>query len=323
MKRALIQKVRACLGPITGSHLSEHALVALAAGALLIAGSVGAQSTGLTPRAARWLAPGTDAERALNTEPTECLTLPTEPQARLSVEVGRAAFRSPLILGGQAARSGLSCEACHRSGRTNPDFVFPGVSGPPGTADVTSSLFSTHRGDGTVNPKPIPNLSGPKANLKISQATPVLESFIHGLVTEEFDGAEPPARVLKGLADYVRALSPQACPKAANQGATPARRVDDARRALVAGLALTDDGDRVSAIAMLSAARGELFLADERLAGRNQVAERARLRRADAEIAQITQALRRNSPQSRPDLARLVSDLSRQASDGRLPRKPS
>ena len=299
------------------------ALGALVVGALLVAGSVGAQSTDLKLRAERWLASGADLTRALRTEPTECLALPIEPKARLSVEVGRAAFRAPLVLGGQAARSGLSCEACHRSGRSNLDFMFPGVSGAPGTADVTSSLFSSHRGDGKVNPKPIPDLSGPKASLRIAQTTPSLETFIHGLITEEFDGPEPPARVLEGLANYVRALSPGRCPEATVQVVTAERRMDDALRALTAGMAMAAEGDHASAISMLSAARGSLFLADERLAGPHQVSERTRLRRTDAEIARITEAFRGNSPQARPDLVALVSDLSRQVSDGRLPRKPS
>ncbi|MGF7473737.1 hypothetical protein WFJ45_23635, partial [Salmonella enterica subsp. enterica serovar Minnesota] len=73
-----------------------------------------------------------------------------------SARIGRAAFNSPLLLGGQAARAGLSCASCHRNGRGNPDFHFPGISGAPGTADVTASLLSSHRGDGQFNPKPIP-----------------------------------------------------------------------------------------------------------------------------------------------------------------------
>nr|QQZ49991.1 hypothetical protein JKL49_25640 [Phenylobacterium glaciei] len=72
--------------------------------------------------------------------------------------------------GGQAARAGVACETCHRSGRSNPDFLFPGVSGPPGSADVTSSLFSSHRGDGIDDPVPIPDLSGPRAGLKVAPA---------------------------------------------------------------------------------------------------------------------------------------------------------
>ena len=87
---------------------------------------------------------------------------------------------------------------------------------------MTDSLFSSHRGDGIDNPKPIPDLSGPKAALKIDQAGEgrALEGFIHGLVTQEFDGPEPTPAVLDGLAAYVRALSPDACP------AAPRERVD-------------------------------------------------------------------------------------------------
>ena len=157
-------------------------------------------------RALRWLAPGTDRVAALTTQPSECL--PPAAIGDRAVEVGRAAFRSPLLLGGQASRAGLSCNACHLQGRGNPDFAFPGLSGAPGTADVTSSLFSSHRGDGIANPVPIPDLSA--ANHKISRdpASPALADFINGLVVDEFDGAPPPPAVRAGLAAYVRALSP-------------------------------------------------------------------------------------------------------------------
>src|SRR5207237_7778539 len=93
-------------------------------------------------RAMRWVPAGADPARAFATQPTECLRVPKDPDAALAVEVGRAAFRTPVLLGGQAARAGITCETCHRSGRANPDFQFPGASGDPGTADVTLSLFS-------------------------------------------------------------------------------------------------------------------------------------------------------------------------------------
>ena len=55
---------------------------------------------------------------------------------------------------------------------------------------------------GSTTPKPIPDLGGPKARLKIDQSpdAKALEPFIHGLVTQEFDGAEPLPGVLAGLA---------------------------------------------------------------------------------------------------------------------------
>ena len=145
-------------------------------------------------KAMRWLAPGADAARLLTRRPPECLKAPADPAEAYRVELGRAAFRDPLLLGGQAARAGLACETCHQNGRANRNFDFPGISGAPGTADVTASLFSTHRGDDIFDPVPIPDLGGPKAALKISQGRrpPALEHFIHGLITEEFDGPEPP-----------------------------------------------------------------------------------------------------------------------------------
>jgi hypothetical protein len=300
-------------------------------------------------RAQRWLSAGTDSGRALTREPAECLVPPPAPDARLSVEIGRAAFRSPTVLGGQAARAGLSCEACHRAGRTNPDFGFPGVSGPPGTADVTDSLFSTHRGDDIFNPKPIPDLGGPKARLRIDQAPRgrALETFIHGLVTEEFDGAEPPPAVLQGLTDYVRALSPEACPRRADRAVDLDGLMSDVRRAIAAAEALAGRGDRASAVVMVQAARARLFLIDERYAAPALKPERERLRAADRILAESAEALRRDAPDAparlarwRRDLAPLGRALARQTgrslfdprrlaaaiprpTDGRLPRGPS
>jgi hypothetical protein len=293
-------------------------------------------------RAQRWLAAGTDPVRALTHEPAECLARPSSPETRLSVEIGRAAFRTPTVLGGQAARAGLSCETCHRAGRTNPAFAFPGVSGPPGTADVTDSLFSTHRGDDIFNPRPIPDLSGPKARLKIDQAPQghALEGFIHGLVTEEFDGAEPPPAVLQGLADYVRALSPDACPGNPDRAVSLDGLMADARRAVAAAEALAVRGDRPAAVVMVQAARARLFLVDERYAGPALTPERDRLRAADHALAEIAEALRQDAPDARARLARwrdearpLEQALARRAdrslfdprrlaaaTDGRLPR---
>jgi hypothetical protein len=242
-----------------------------------------------------WIAPGADPVRALATQPAECLARPADPRLALSVEVGRAAFRAPVLLGGQAARASLACETCHRDGRSNPDFDFPGVSGAPGTADVTDSLFSSHRGDGVDNPKPIPDLSGPKSALKIDQSpqSAALETFIHGLVTQEFDGPEPAPAVLKGLADYVRALQPGACPPQARQPIDVTLLMGDARRGLAAAKGEIAQGDAPAAVLMLAAARARLGLIDERLDGPRFAALRARLRGASAELGRIQDQLRR------------------------------
>jgi len=246
-----------------------------------------------------WVPRDADPVRIFATQPTECLKLPADPAAARSVEIGRAAFRTPLLLGGQAARAGLSCESCHRAGRGNPDFQFPGASGEPGTADVTLSLFSSRRGNGVHDPKPIPDLSGPRARLKVASRD--LPNFIRGLVVEEFDGREPPPAVLAGLADYVRALGPAACPARAREPVSPTLLLADARRALAAADASLAAGDRPTAILMIAAARARLFLIDERYAG--QPPEVARLRAADTQLAALQAQVRDATPNTAHGLA--------------------
>jgi hypothetical protein len=243
---------------------------------------------------ARWLAPGADATRALGSSLTECLSPPADAGQAYLVELGRSAFRTPMLLGGQAARAGIACESCHQAGRRNADFFFPGLSGAPGTADVTSALFSSHRDDGIDNPKPIPDLSGPKAGLKIDQtpASGALERFIHGLVTEEFDGAEPPPAVLKGLAAYVRALDPAACPANARAPLRAAGFVDEARRSVRAAQAAVARHDPDAALLMLDGARWRLGLIDERYDDPASADVLAELRAADLDLAAAQDAIR-------------------------------
>jgi len=279
---------------------------------LALAVATAAMAAGGAPpiRAMLWVPRDADPARAFGTLPTECLKRPADPAQALSVEVGRAAFRTPVVLGGQAARAGLSCETCHRAGRTNPDFQFPGVSGPPGTADVTSSLFSSQRGNGTDDPRPIPDLSGPRDRLKVDQAPGAarLEPFIHGLITEEFDGPEPGPAVLQGLAAYVRALGPAACPEHARQPLTVALLMDDARRALRAAQATAREGDRATAIVMVASARARLGLIDERFSDPALAPARAALRAADARLAAAQAALRQDRPDATTALAAWLED---------------
>jgi hypothetical protein len=258
----------------------------------------------------RWAPRDADPVATFARAPTECLRLPADRNEALSVEVGRAAFRTPVLLGGQAARAGVTCETCHKAGRTNPSFVFPGVSGAPGTADVTDSLFSTHRGDGIDNPKPIPDLSGPKTRLKIAQAPAEhrLEPFIHGLITQEFDGPEPPKAVLAGLAAYVRSLSPQACPQEASEPVTADYFLSDARRAVTAAKALAARGDAGAAVVVLASARTRLGLIDERFEGPGLAAAREALRDADARLAAAQQGLREGRRDVPADLGAWLSD---------------
>ena len=253
-----------------------------------------AEAAPFAVRAARWIAPGADKAKLLSEKPSECLAKSQTPDLAYAVEIGRAAFNTPLLLGGQASRAGLECESCHRGGRTNPSFFFPHVSGKPGTADVTTSVFSSHRGDGIDNPKPIPDLSGPRNLLRISRdpKKPDLRDFIHGLVTQEFDGAEPPPAVLDGLAAYVRNLKPEACPP---QSALPVRMesvMADATRAMRAAEWANARKDAPTAVLMVASARTQLGLIYERYQGRALSGERGLLRGADLDLASIQNDLR-------------------------------
>ena len=255
--------------------------------------------------AMRWLAPGADAARILTHRPFECLTLPKDSDEAWRVEVGRAAFRSPLLLGGQAARAGVSCETCHRNGRTNPDFDFPGVSGAPGTADVTDFLFSSHRGDHVDDPRPIPDLGGAKSALKVSQAadSPALRLFIHGLVTEEFDGAEPPPAVLGGLAAYVRAMNPAACPAGGLQSVTAVDAVDDSLRAVRAAIGALNRGDAPTATVMVEAARAQLGAIAERYRDPGLSATLAGLDLAALDLSGVLDETRATNPRATESLS--------------------
>jgi hypothetical protein len=271
---------------------------------LTAVGAVAAAPAGSPLHALRWVAPGADGARILTERPAECLAAPRSADDNYLVEVGRAAFRTPLVLGGAAARAGIECETCHRNGRTNPDFDLPGLSGAPGTADVRSFLFSPKRGDHMGKPRPIPDLGGPKSALKVSQApgSPDLERFIHGLVTEEFDGAEPPPAVLAGLAAYVRALSPSACPAGGPEPVSVQTDADNARRAIRAGQAALAKGDPGTAMVMIGAARSVLGDMAERYAAPGLGAEVETLRIADLGLAAAISDIRRGDPSARLSL---------------------
>jgi hypothetical protein len=263
-----------------------HARALSAAAALLLSG---ASTPGELPlRDARWLT-SSDLAADLTHQPEECSSLSHDGALRRSEEIGRIAFRAPLLLGGQAARAGLSCATCHRNGRTNAHFHFPGLSGDAGTADVTASLMSSHRGDGIFNPKPIPDLAGDPAKLKISRDPQKddLRKFIHGLITQEFDGPEPPPAVLYGVAAYVRSISPGACKGPANVAVSLQPMLDDVNEAIRLAQESYASGDKATGRLLIGAARSMLGMVDERFQLPSGESSRQLLREADADLKAI------------------------------------
>ena len=258
-----------------------------AAAFLFLAAPALGASAPLPLAALRWTEPRLALDSFTRQSP-ECVALPGNSAARAQIEVGRAAFRTPLLLGGQAARLGLSCESCHANGRDNPAFRFPGLSGGPGTADITAPLMSARRGDEVFDPRPIPDLAQPG---KVSRAPgdPVLSAFIRGLIVEEFDGREPPAAVLDGVVAYVRAIDAKACPAHRDEAVSASATADAAVRAVAAARERIAAGDRESARLMLGAARSLLGRLAERYAG--VAKSEARLLAADAELRSLLRQL--------------------------------
>lgn len=156
-----------------------------------------------------------------------------------ATEIGRTLFRNPGLLAGPAARVGLSCNACHANGRANARFALPELTNRAGAADVTSEWSSKVRGDGVMNPREIPDLAGVAARSEHGQARdPSLEHFTHGVMVDEFQGAEPPAQAFDSVIAYLRALDAGACP-AGETSISLRTAADDVRRALAAA-ALAD-----------------------------------------------------------------------------------
>lgn len=171
------------------------------------------ETTGLTPvpDIVRWSSPETDNVALLSTEPNECLAPYETADAAQAIAYGRLAFSSPFLLGGQAARRGLTCQACHGQGQTNTHFFVIGLSDKPGNADVTSFHFSDELGDESFNPVPIPSLSDDIEGVDFDPLKDDLDIFVTRLITKEFTGPEPSKEVFNALLSYIRALDNKYC----------------------------------------------------------------------------------------------------------------
>jgi hypothetical protein len=262
------------------------ALVTLALGTAIPLWVTVRAGDGVPIREMRWTARAFHLS-AIGGTPSACLN-PPDDEADL-VAIGQAAFRAPLLLGGQAARNGMSCATCHRNGRGNTAFQFPGLSGEPGTADVTSSIMSRKRGDGIFNPVHIPDLVMDTPKVSRARNTGELRQFIHGLVTEEFDGVEPPPLILDGLVAYVRALDKNACLEQ-EEALTLDSHISDITIALFGAATAYRHKDMQSAALLVGGARATLGLIFERYASDDLAAERRIILAYDAQLAQIERA---------------------------------
>lgn len=215
-----------------------------------------------------WTAPEPTLARDLTQAPTECLAARTTES-----EIGRALFRTPVLLGGQAARAGLSCNACHANGGINTRFLLPELTDRPGHSDVTSEWASATRGDGVANPLPIPDLAGSAGHATFGHTRePSLEAFVRGVIVEEFQGEPPTTQAFAGMIAYLRALRLRACPSDDVAPVTLATAADDVRRALAAA----EGADAETAPLLLLATQDSVGRIVERLPAHAFSADRRR-----------------------------------------------
>jgi len=255
--------------------------------------------------ALQWIGESVDPVAHLLSEPATCLVV----EGDAAVVRGELLFKSPLMLGGQAAKSGISCAACHRNGRGNPDFTMVGITGSPGTADVTNGFFSKHRADKTFNPVFIPDLASVEGRTRVSRIDPgALEIFLTGQVVEEFDGASPNHAVIADLAAYVRALDDGHC----KPGRTKPQTWQDEVTLLRSGARHINSIKLASSNSYVDAMRAALGRLNARFPGSRSLVARERLIELSRQLSKYP-----NASVSQRDLD-MLEDALRQQEDNSL-----
>ncbi|MBI3439860.1 MAG: hypothetical protein HY054_14635 [Proteobacteria bacterium] len=232
-------------------------------------------------RAQVWTADSAALAHDLTHAPRECVG-----QLSAQAIAGRALFRSPGLLGGPAARVGLSCNACHSNGRVNATFLLPELTNRAGAADVTSEWASKVRGDGMMNPRPIPDLVGVGSRTTHGQhGDPSLEHFVHSVIEEEFQGPMPPTQGFNDLIAYLRALDATHC--GGGIRITLTGTADDVRQAVDAA----QSADAPTASALLLAAQDATGRIVERLPHDRFANQRAALEALSRELGGMRYSL--------------------------------
>lgn len=175
------------------------------AAAVLILPAAGSAQAAERP----WSLPPGSVTQAQPAPPEWLRPLPRDEAARQRVAAGRLVFRFPGLLGGEAGRAGLSCESCHPSGHVHGGFFIPGLSGRPGTIDLTSSAFyRPERDNGAFDPVAIPSLRGVASRrvfFRDRRATS-LSAAAASVIEDEFGGSPPPLAIQAALLAYLRQL---------------------------------------------------------------------------------------------------------------------
>ena len=120
--------------------------------------------------------------------------------------------------------------------------VVEAVSGAPGTADVTSGLFSKVRADNVFNPVPIPDLALVDGQDQVNRKDrAALAGFVRGQIEDEFSGDPPPTRVFEALLTYLEHIDQTASACDTETRETRTWREDWASAKLASDLTITTE----------------------------------------------------------------------------------
>jgi cytochrome c peroxidase len=121
------------------------------------------------------------------------------------IDLGDLAFNSPDILGGAAARAGMSCGTCHVNGASNSRLFVPGMSTRPGNFDTTGHLFNPKADNGVLDPVRVPSLRGERFLAPYGNDGRIasLRDFVRNVIVNEFSGPEPSPAILDALVAYI------------------------------------------------------------------------------------------------------------------------
>lgn len=237
-----------------------------------------------TLKAMAWLKAEHQLE-ILSSQPHICIK--TESR---DIQLGHLAFMTPQLLGGQAAKAGLSCDSCHQNGQKNIHFFMPNVSDKPGTADVSHSFFSSYRGNKIFDPVDIPDLSS-TGKISHTSKTNELEVFISKLIIEEFNGLKPTKPILSALADYVRELKRSSCQNKQRQPVNSAQFIRNSQNAVSLASQFWATGDKETARFLIVAARHQLGIIFERYHAPQLSASRKFLLDLDQQLLTVQKAM--------------------------------
>jgi hypothetical protein len=240
-----VRKYRAWrLSPARTPAVQEGWRAVVLASVVLLAAA--APSAPILLREQAWTPAGETLAYDMTHAPAECAIERTQ-----ATEIGRALFRSP--------------ELTHRVG----------------AADVTSEWSSKTRGDGVANPVDIPDLGGVSEREVLGHVrNPSLESFVHGVIVEEFQGHGPPAQAFDGMMQYLRGL--QVC-DTAMAPVTLADAAEDVRRAV----SVAESADAETARLVLLAAQDAMGRIVERLPARQFSRQRSELESLSRQLGAV------------------------------------